>query len=638
MRVFEITAAEKTKLDGMTPAEAKAYIETVYPYVDDMKNINAIYIRTPGRNLASTEVGAWESGTIKIADGTQFSDTTAIRTIDYIPIIGGKNYFFSVNYANGYTMGDFYSYWYDENKAYITFKADGAVATAPSNARYVRLAIRRTDRANIDANEVKNAQPMLNLGTTAAPYEVQKPSHLYFMDGLNLASNMDGSVADTLEFDGEGKPYATRRFKRMVLDGSQAWQLETDYVGFKRVSLPVSNIAKPVLNSGYCIKYNGKILSTNLTNTAYSAGDQLYVGNTLGIIITIDDADSGWTDAMTPGTTPLIKAYMNGWKLCSSTGGPYDGIATYYWKSVVDGTGITSDQNYVLNNYAPNFTPYQLQYQLSQSVTEFVPYDGELILEDGDNFVEVGAGVIVGEAVTPVSNGGFTRLNQTAFPESQFNNRVNSILRFYKSGKRETIYGTNLGQGWYYDSASTAYGNQRLTIGTNLYDPTAAYSVDYLALDTYKIGLAPITITGEVVPNIKEAVDDLTRIVVQAKADITAMQRGKAHKQQPQTIAPILVGGWSNGDENIGYVKYENGLVEFEGNLKGTGTNNTTVFYLPKELWPAKNKRYPIARVNDGVINSMLIVRVDGSVVLFSTGAFDPTIQFQLNCIFRAKQ
>lgn len=69
------------------------------------------------------------------------------------------------------------------------------------------------------------------------------------------------------------------------------------------------------------------------------------------------NAESGWPDGLTP-TEGEIKAYFLGWKMCNSDGSyPYAGSGDKYWKSRVDGSGLTDE---LPTTRATSFKPLQM--------------------------------------------------------------------------------------------------------------------------------------------------------------------------------------------------------------------------------------------------------------------------------------
>ena len=69
------------------------------------------------------------------------------------------------------------------------------------------------------------------------------------------------------------------------------------------------------------------------------------------------NAESGWPDGLTPSENE-IKAYFLGWKMCNSDGSyPYAGTGDKYWKSRVDGSGLTDT---LPTSLADGFKPFQM--------------------------------------------------------------------------------------------------------------------------------------------------------------------------------------------------------------------------------------------------------------------------------------
>lgn len=632
--IYEITSEEATAITGMTPVE----VESNYPYVDDMKHVNAVQITNRGKNLlppfsewtslnAIAQTGIVTSSyelTINATGANQYSAT-------FIPVVPNTTYTLSVELPDG---GAVYLQDTDEDKVIISgvsrITTGSLTYTTTANAKYLRV---RVDNYTATSGTFVIRNPMLNIGTEALPFEPQKPSYLYLPDGLNLASNPDRSIVDKLGVDEFGKPRVTRRFRQMVLDGSLPWTFDTDEIGFKMVKLTdfrENNInrADMLFNT---VKYDGKVLrkSPDYTGVRTSADSALLGSNISGsstamdFYVTIADADSGWPESFTPSTDE-IKIYFNGWKMCDSAGNAYVS-GTKYWKNIVTDGTPASDINYCLNNLASTYTPYRLQYQLAQSVYEAVEYEGELMLHGGPNQVSMGTGIVVREATDPVLVSGRYYIGFTSTRDT-LTKRVDKPLYVYKDGEKDLK--------WVIESIVTG-GNQRFYIDQSNYDPTAAYSVTYEALDKYLIGIAPLAITGKAVPNIKEAVDDLTRGLTEAKTQISVLQNVKAQKQQPNWIAPVLLNGWVNfggtNYNNVGFYKDENGYVYLRGLIK-SGTIPSVALILPKGY--RSSRYFNIPCISNGALGN-LEVRPTGEVRVVSGDNAD----FNLDGVsFRAEQ
>ncbi|XID92511.1 hypothetical protein ACF3MZ_29290 [Paenibacillaceae bacterium WGS1546] len=601
--IYEVSAAEYDEFDSLTENQKNAR----YPYVDDMKHVNAVYIENKGKNLLPP-FSEWTppSGSYEIRNPYEFyGGDTGIRIS--LKVVPGATYTLT---AKRYGMVEIHANDTDttvdgaQQTAIVveTAETDGDFVhtfTVPAGKSYVRIKFSYETLGFVRWI----SYPMLNIGSEALPFEPQQPSYLYLPD-CNLRSNVDGSVADRLYTDGQGKPRVTRRFREMVLDGSLAWTYHSKISDYKRVT--IANVIDS-LDLGRLIKYNGQILPNiagALTVEAYnlSTGKDIWMN--------LPNADTGWGESYTP-TVDEIKAYFNGWKMYTN-GQPYtstyNGTGTKAW-TYANNVGASSTINLPIV-FAPSYTPYRLMYQLAQSVDEAVTYEGSLMLHEGDNQVEVGTGIVVREfGFTPYLSGDYyyiNAINGGAFDATLLKFRTKKILNLYQDAAKM--------KAWYLSTA-LAYGEERIAIPEANYRKSSAYSVTYLALDTYTLGIAPQTISAEYAPNIRESVESLVREVVEARTETSVLRNTKAQKQQGQWINSTLLAEWTG---SINYRKNETGQLEIViSATPGTITGLTTIAVLPEGYRPARTTSLKVINNNTGaMVNGELYITRNGSIVI----------------------
>ncbi|QJD86725.1 hypothetical protein [Cohnella herbarum] len=635
-RLFEITATEKMYIDGLSVLTAQSYIESKYPYVDDMKHVNSVFMRNPGKNLLPL-FSEWTqySGTSTVTEFNTLSlDANSTVQMD-VPCMPNYDYTFSVTNVGG---GRILIATFDISMSLIA-QSNYVVGSSISkvtevNAKYIRVVL---DTTGLSAKGFTN--PMLNIGSIAIPFEPQKPSYLYLPD-CNLRSNVEGSIADKLYTDGQGKPRVSRRFRETILDGTLMYTHDGDYTGYKRVNTSSIGgwVGDTTANIG--IKYDGKLL-TSVTNvpTFY---DAVRFNNAGILYIYIADTDSGWGESYSPSQDE-IKAYFNGWRMHLDGSGyqtPFNGMGTRGWHYRVDGVTNPSAGNGTLilpTTQAPSFTPYRLMYQLAQSVDEAVNYEGSLMLQEGANQIEVGTGIVVQEAAKPLTNGTSYYLNRTDVAGSNFKRRALRTIKIYKNGNIDTV--------WKIDNnsagSSVVNGSSwAMTLNANL-DPTAAYSVTYLALDTYALGIAPHSINAEYAPNIRESVESMVREVVEARTEISVLRNTKVQKQLPQWVVPTLSNGWTSaGGIPVKYSKDDSGNVIIDGYCwGGVATEGTTIFLLPRDYRPTERVlRAVLSHVPD-IASPYIIVGTNGEVKIYKVAVGGTNNDFFMNGVsFRAAQ
>jgi hypothetical protein len=347
--------------------------------------------------------------------------------------------------------------------------------------------------------------------------------------------------------DESGKPRVVRHFREVVLDGSLTWTIGADYSGYKYARC--LNVPPDMLtNSGMqdlivdqniqAIKFDGKPLRHSYT-FAIDGPDCINIHSS-GIDIAIADTDSGWGENYTP-TADEIKAYFDGWKMYEFSGGhsvAYNGTGTKAWVERINiGTtaGTTNFDSVVKgkNGWFGSFTPYRLMYQLTQSIDEPITSEGALMLHDGPNQIEMGTGIIVREQ-NPIywaANEGLYYVNADA----------GGYRTKYRTRKVEKVFrNTNADHLWRIvlnANLNPQRGLSYATIKPINYDPTAAYSVTYFALDTHLIGIAPASMTGVLTTNIKETVEDAVEAISMFYRDMSILRNTTStlfKKSQPE--------------------------------------------------------------------------------------------------------
>lgn len=521
---------------ALTPSE----LNTKYPYVDDIKHVNAVYVRNSGKNLLPP-LAEWimDSGAT-ILSPYSFTQTyiagTAAQSGIRINVKEGQSYKISLNNPNGVRISGFWEDSAGTNLGYFSqFTGNlSGVLTAPPSAVRLKVAI---DNNNL-AGTVTVADLMLHLGSNALPFEPQKPSYMYLPD-VQLRSNTDGSVADRLYMDGEGKPRAVRRFKEVTLDGALSWTFLQDYTGYKAVF--ALGLATDVAYGAYfrSVKYDGKVLGFPYTSIADGIGVD---GSNGATIISIADTDSGWGESYTP-TADEVKAYFNGWVMSNNFSGAYNGTGTKAWEKRYCGQGVKRDNNGnpVVNGSGVltvpttvndmGWTPYRLFYQLAAPTDEPVNYEGDLMLHDGTNQVEVGAGIIVREVMKPEYSSGSVAWFGNVGAPGKFRQRVLSpVLRTYKNGGVDATW-KHVAIGASFVTIYGYYG-----VSTTVYDSSATYSVTYLALDVHTIGHATTSFTAEYSPNATTEVNHLVDAVKSARGELSVQRNTLAVQQKDMDV------------------------------------------------------------------------------------------------------
>lgn len=449
------------------------------------------------------------------------------------------------------------------------------------------------------ASTVYIKNPMLVTGSTAKPFQPQRKSMLAFQTELH-ANPTDGSDPDLL-FEQDGQYFKLERWKKVVLDGSLVWNLETSIAvtGFKRVLTSLSASYNPSNWSPSGTKYNGKILDRTGSGVDKLSGD----AGGKNVIIEVPNADSGWGDSYTP-TADEIKAYFMGWKMYDNRNGwdgaPYnvtDGSGDYKaWVKInkKDSSNVTAT---LPTSSYPEWTPYNLLYRLAKDTVDPIVSEGALLLAEGDNLIEVGTGIVLREH-PPIleATGTAAAMGDVSAPTRY---KIKRYLTAYKNDKPDYA--------WHH-SAGNAYGEDKARILWADYNREAAYTLTYLKLD--KSPIQPIT--GSLAANEKTQISDLTAGVAEALQRVSVVEQKKADEDAPGWITPTLLNGALQfADTSYGVVGYRkhNGLLEFRG--LATVPVAGTIFRLATEHRPNINVIVS-ARTPSGLVE--VRIGTDGAV------------------------
>ncbi|MCK6077907.1 hypothetical protein [Paenibacillus silvae] len=492
--------------------------------------------------------------------------------------------------------------------------------TTLTNASYVRVVV-GMDNGTTGTAVFRDVQ--LNVGTEVLPFVQRIDSMLALKTELH--ANPDTGANPDIVFERYGRYYKLSKWRKVVLDGVKPWEYDTNFNGFKTVR--VTNLASDRLSNGSPIvtKFNGQTLTVGGASTAADIISVSWWQTTIqtqSLIISVSNIDSGWGDSYTP-TSDEIRAYFMGWVMSQQESWPtepsrYDGTGTKGWFRRYTGAGLpvntsqlglidgSSGTTSLPKTQAPNWTPYQLLYQLATPILEAITFEGQLTFVDGDNQVEVGTGVVLREHA-PINNN-----LPTAVSIGDIGNpnkyKIKKILAVYKDSIRDLRWYTN---------TVNANGNEKARIDGVNYDPSAAYSVTYLMLDKYPAA----DITGACAQNEKSLLLDTVRTLQENTTRISVLESKKAEKDSPVWITPTLLNGWTNYNDsgsfyNVAYIKDALGYVHLRGLIR-SGAVGTAVFVLPTGYRPKSAMIF--ASISTGSNIARIDVRASG-IVFLDTG------------------
>ncbi|WP_079914720.1 hypothetical protein [Paenibacillus sp. 32352] len=647
-RVYEISDEEYNEIDSMTTEQIAAR----YPYVDDMKSIMNPYVIKYGENLlppfTEWETGMQGTSSYVIMDPYKISVTSNdsvngsfIRY--YVPVARNQTYYFRVTI----TGANFKPYYYlcDAYKRRLSNKLTGESINTLNDTIYLEIVLNTLDSSGTGLlGTAIYSNPTLTCGEIPKPFKPREDNYLFFPG--QWCSNIDGSVSDQLYRIGHDY-YKLAKFRTMDLDGNLHWVYSQKSTGKKQVRIPISGFI-PYDSNAQIVKFDGKIL-TNQLSTAWQTSyptDAFNLWNDGLLYISISNADSGWGDDFQPSQAE-IQAYFNGWKMfdgSSDARKPYTS-GTKYWAKIKFINSMNGDAGGTANwtTTTPTFsypewsTPYKLQYQLSQPLFEKIIPEGAIMLHDDLNQIEVGTGVIVREKASIPYRGdlGWAYINDSIEPQSALKYRAKKIVYVHKNEQVDKV--------WTISSTGmkmTPYLGERAYKQIAEYDPSATYTVTYLALDQHSLTSNIQDVQGEYSANLRTNVDTLTKNQADIVKRVSVLENTKAQKVQPQWITSTLLNGWVNyGAPNppASYYLDDQGIVHLRGSIKDGATNaGVPIFILPKGYRPSHYLRL-VTLSNNGTaeVVSSASVEINGEVQ-FRMGGNN---WFILNGIsFRAEQ
>ncbi|WP_438432338.1 hypothetical protein [Gorillibacterium sp. sgz500922] len=605
LRLYEISAADYAAIDSMTADQVAAR----WPYTEGIVSVDRVWMKKSGKNLlppftdsrwtlhANAKAIEPYKLTVNVTASGQLSRVAvpALPSQQYTLTIPATAHI-DVAFINS-SGANVYKFTKGNNSAPYTFTTDADTAQ-----------IQVTIYANTSSGIFTFANPQIELGSAATAFVPNTDQSIY-LTSIQAAANVDGSVADQVYQDGDGRFRVMRRFRTADLSGDLPWLHYNNFTGFKRVG--VASGISAVAGSGIAAKYDSKPLT--VADTA-NAADRVAV-NASEFIVSISNAESGWGDSYTP-TADEIKAYFLGWKMFIWTQPAttaYNGTGTKGWLYRKNGVTLNGDSDAdgwtqtLPTTQAPNWTPCRLQYQLAAPVDEQITQEGSISLHAGQNLIEVGTGIVVRERADPRFYSAAYWINAPSLGGS-LRYRPGKILNIKRDGKRDLAWTIFYDGVWQASCAAASF------------DPSAVYSVTYLTLDTYKLGIAPDSMTADYGPNLRGAVDAVVEALPALSARLDALETGAASKDAPGWITPTLLNGWSNRgqgtDAPASYFRNSSGFVHLRGIV--TGGISGTLYTLPSGYRPLYAVQVLAMSVSSGgtLITGYITISPSGALFL----------------------
>ncbi|NBI28063.1 hypothetical protein [Chengkuizengella marina] len=371
--VYEIKDTEESFINSLTLSDGQQYIEEMYPFVDGMQSITNPLFLIKGKNIFQHSDYALKG-------------LTALKWYDIemdIPMITNQSYTLSIDKNNSIFEG--LQLINSDNSEFVeindlTINNYGNITFTKSLP--IRLRVKTDENGSYN---LKNL--MLNIGDEPLPFE--NPNEKTMNIQTSLHSNIHGDIKDRL-YQNDTKMIVNRKIGYKELNGNDEYNLnfkEPDYtvVVYKHGYNTKQNLVSLIKDSGIPLE-----LKTTLFNDMNQVSHLWDSGN---LFISISNEDSGWEENYTPSNED-IQRYFNGWK--------YIDGSTWISKT---GNGGTTDETSALSSMPNDYTPYQLQYELQNSVVEEIQIENQIMLLEGYNQLELRSSVI--------DNIGFKELNSS---------------------------------------------------------------------------------------------------------------------------------------------------------------------------------------------------------------------------------
>lgn len=280
IRLYAVSAADYAAIGTTITGEA---IDRLLPYVPSgINGVDGLWVRRYGKNLLAGEVSILTGSTVKVVGPYSFDLTTTVTNGNaYIiaDVLTNTNYTFSSVLETNALLAVF-----DETG---TTSLTGYGATARTFNSGANTKVRLYFRNDGVASTKRYSNWQLELGSTVTPFLPREDSLIAF-GGVELHANpTDGSEPDILR-EVNGRYEVTRRYRKIVLDGSLPWTYHDDYsTGYKQVRVPILN---SVTDSNYVTKFDGRSIPYAYPITT---GDKALLSQGW-FYLSIFSIDSGW--------------------------------------------------------------------------------------------------------------------------------------------------------------------------------------------------------------------------------------------------------------------------------------------------------------------------------------------------------
>ncbi|WP_339276549.1 hypothetical protein MKY59_05960 [Paenibacillus sp. FSL W8-0426] len=615
VRLYEVSTEEYNALGSMTPTQVSAK----YPYTEMITGVKNPYAIRYGENLlppfyewtsnyTNDKWTIWGPYTAQLRPS---APTFAISMQCEITLAPNTKYTISAEQTDGATFSVIDI---THNTALVDNTTNTTTFTTGSTG-----AIRVYISSYLASGGIGGAlytfrNLMLTAGDKAHLFKQREDAMLALQTEL-YADPATGANPDMV-FEREGQYFKLVKWHKVVLDGSKIITLiQGNNTGYKTIYPKVEGVNYDYfsMDAAVAVKSDGKILKWGSHEAAADAWAVDKLNKNLAISVSAED--SGWGDAYTP-TADEIKAYFMGWRMYDGLAGgtPYNGTGTKYWHKLSDGTSTPGAGTTTLpTTPAPNYTPYQLLYQLATPVVEPITSEGQLTFFEGDNQVELGTGIVLREGVKPARYGDWAVVNYTYDGNhALLQNKADVIKSVYKNSKKISDYLITR-------RPQVSYGNEYIGIPWTDFDSTDLYNVTYLMLAKYPTA----SFDGSYAENEKALLLDAVRTLQKNTTRISVLESKKAEKDIPAWIKPTLLNGWVsyNDGNTTRYFKDSQGFVHVQGMVK-SGAAGQPILLLPAGYRPGQTlETITNAYTGTDVVTPNIEISSNGTIIPFGVTA-----------------
>lgn len=629
LRIYEVTEADYSEPDEKLIQK--------YPYVDSIQPVRNPYAILYGENLFPPFYHFQPSyGSSSFVVSSAYEATLSHNEVGSgwcvaQSAIPGQVY--NLSYQSSNTDFAYINIqWidaYGESLGWTPKNENGQTVIAPDRAVTMKILVTQ-DSPTGGTFTFKN--PMLTIGHNSKVFKMREDSLLAFQVDL-YAWPVNGENADEM-FESGGMYYKLSKWKRLVFDSTHQYSYFNSYKEGKCVRLLTDLIDRNKDVYPLVTKFDGSFLTDGLPSqevNKFSRSDWK-VGTGLGI--SIPNYESGWGENYIP-TPEEINAFFMGWRMFDGTesGDPFNGIGKKYWKPINgfrDPRILPTVELPVTQ--APTWTPYQLVYQLATSTVEPIVFEGMLRLNERDNLIEVGTGIVLREPTyaNHISEG-LSYINA----EYPFKSKPYDIKWVYKNNQPDPLW--KIGYRPTTDNFYPSNGRVFAYIPTNQVEMTSSYSATYLTLDKSPV----VPFVGSYAVNEKSVLHELSDAVQQNTSAVSVLMNKKADKgtPTPYLIKPTLLNGWQDyldGYHPVRYYKDSSGIVYLTGLVKG-GAVISHMFKLIDGYRPNSTVIFPTHASTNSTIR--IDIFKDGHVYFNYQGQWESTSWVSLDGIsFLAEQ